>query len=269
MQRRDRVHRAVLAAGLLMGAIAVVSVMVRKPGEAVPVVPVPDPGGPGGPVVLVEKSRSWRSEVMQRVESSFRDVYLQLLSIVQGVAFGLLAEKVVPRIDHMPAVEILRAIVACLVIVGIWQEYMVGATMFAWIPTILDSVIPYALGAAEYGLIYTILKGTTAALSAVVVTGLVGIVAYGNYWYHAKHGFAANRLSYRVLRRHLRYGFSICSASALLGVMALIVRSTLSVGSRYDVGLTVAVAGPVLALALHSIWNWSGQLYSLRRQIAD
>jgi len=101
----------------------------------------------------LELSREAWDELVSRLESSFRDVYLQLLSIIQGVAFGFLATITLSRRSSLNAVEWWALLASLVLVLTVWQDYMVGSTAFAWIPTLLDTIIPFGLGVAEFAMI--------------------------------------------------------------------------------------------------------------------
>lgn len=253
-----------------------VHLLAHKRGSKVPPAAREHAGGPKDIFARPPGSRDairvevleWRKEIVQRVEHSFRDVYLQLISIVQGVAFGSLAATVVPASKSLRADEWLRVAVCCVVIVVIWHEYMIGSTMFAWTPTLLDAIIPFGLGAGEFGLVYTIAGQLSDFLVATLVTTTAGALAYVNYWHHARSGFPLNRLSYRLLRRHVRFGLAATTCSFVLVLVAFLVdrRTTLE---SYELLVTSAIAFPIVAMALHSIRSWNRSLSGLLREPAE
>jgi hypothetical protein len=148
--RRDRSDQAVRVEADDQGASGPVGVRAVGPVgvEVGPVgVEAVEADGPGGQVDAVG------DELMVRVEASFRDLYLQLLSIIQGFAFGFLATTTLEHKGQLDPAEWV-ALAGCLAtIVVVWQDYMVGATAFAWVPTLLDTIVPFGLGIAEFAMI--------------------------------------------------------------------------------------------------------------------
>jgi hypothetical protein len=127
------------------------------------------------------------------------------VSIIQGVALGVLAQTVAAQYKSYDTVEWIRAANAFLLIVVLWQEYMVGATAFAWILTIIDALGPFGLGVTEFLLIFTIAASPEVYhLTLIIFYGLAFVPVY-NYLYHAKRGFARNRYSMELIGRHPRW----------------------------------------------------------------
>lgn len=198
-----------------------------------------------------------------RIESSFRDVYLQLTSVIQGVALAFLASTTFSSVSDLSMPKWLAILTCLVVIIIVWQEYMVGATAFAWVPTILDSVIPFGLGVAEFAMIAFAVGSTQNFLIIFTIFNLLGTVAWGNCWFHARRGFAINTISYALLGQYVRYGFF---GTALIAVV-LSVLSGLSLifsGSKLDLFFVACAFATTVPHLLHSIWHWN---LPLRRQL--
>jgi hypothetical protein len=94
-----------------------------------------------------------------RLTQDFTSVYLTLVSIILGAAFAYLALVIHDQGQTFPWQVWMNALTAFLVIVIVWHEYMTGATLLNWVPTIWDSTIPFVVGLA----IYNVIKSITAA----------------------------------------------------------------------------------------------------------
>jgi hypothetical protein len=139
----------------------------------------------------------------RRVEESFRDIYLTLISIIQGVALGFLAQSIASHIHDLTADRVGRMVTVFLVIVVVWQEYMVGAVMFAWIPGTVDSLVPFLLGLCEGVMVATIDDTIAVFLLSYAFTTAVSLAAGANYWFQARQGHTlTSRMSQRVLPWH-------------------------------------------------------------------
>jgi hypothetical protein len=105
---------------------------------------------------------------------AFTTVYLTAMSIVQGVAFGYLMLRLYEDRANLQFYEWLLAVATGMILVSIWHEYAYLTVLFSWIPTVKDSFIPYAFGAAQFWLISSITNSLIAWFQAV--TGLLVVV---------------------------------------------------------------------------------------------
>jgi hypothetical protein len=89
-------------------------------------------------------------EVIDRIKGQFSTVYLTLISVIQASVLSYLmvcADGLLGRIS--PRCAFLMA-TTFLVIVSVWNEYVMGSTTFRWVPTLVDSFLPFLLGATEF-----------------------------------------------------------------------------------------------------------------------
>jgi len=87
--------------------------------------------------------------VSQRLKSQFAPAYLTLTSIIQGVALAVLASRVDATYAQFDATDWLLTIATFLAFVTLWHEYLMQALAFVWLPTLLDSLVPFAFLASE------------------------------------------------------------------------------------------------------------------------
>lgn len=88
-------------------------------------------------------------KVAQRLKSQFAPAYLTLASIIQGVALSTLVARVEATNTGFDAVAWLLTITTFLVILDIWNEYLMMVQAYIWLPSLLDSIVPFAFLAAE------------------------------------------------------------------------------------------------------------------------
>ena len=84
-------------------------------------------------------------KVAQRLKSQFAPAYLTLASIIQGVALSTLVVRVEATNTGFNAVAWLLTITTFLVILDIWNEYLMLVQAYVWLPSLLDSIVPFAL----------------------------------------------------------------------------------------------------------------------------
>lgn len=218
---------------------------------------------PGRPVEGNPKANRDIEELASRLETSFRDVYLQLISVIQGVAFSFLVSVVYSNISDLNISKWLALATSLVAILVIWQEYMVGATAFAWIPTLMDTVIPFGLGIFEFTLIIVAVGPTRYFVLALAIGYLLGSAAWGNCWFHATRGFPINATSYSLFGRYIRFGVYMMLAGSIILIVLFGLDSTFN-NATFDVICAACVLPTILPLLLHSIWHWN---LPLRRQL--
>jgi hypothetical protein len=208
-------------------------------------------------------------QTLDRVENSFKDFYFQLVSVIQGLALSGLVLAVTTNYHDLHLINWLRVGVDFITIVAIWQEYMVGATIFAWVPTVLDSFVPFVLGAVEFALCSSVLNGFNTFLLEATATITVGSIAYANFSYHVRRGFPNNQLSYQFFRPHVRFGL-LCCVFGFIGITSLWLTGelfNLSSNENYQILASGLVAICPAGLLLHFIPHWNGAIANARRSI--
>jgi hypothetical protein len=103
------------------------------------------PGEPLSPAVL-----------RKRVEEMFPSLYLTLVSIIQGVAFGIAVTTAYGTFSHehgtvSRAIVLGQALVTIVGIILITDKYVIVAATLRWSSTILDTLLPYLIGLGEIG----------------------------------------------------------------------------------------------------------------------
>lgn len=140
--------------------------------------------------------------LLRDLRESFSPTYLTLISIVEGVLLGLVFELISegrPPISlHDPGVLIVIGNV--LVIILVWNEYRMGASMFRWVPSLLDAIIPFTVGVIQAALILAV-SAPRVWLGSLAAFYLAGIAAFENMYRRS----AAEERNDFVLRQNQRY----------------------------------------------------------------
>ena len=183
-----------------------------------------------------------RDEEPSRIGESFKNGYLALVAIIQGVAFGALVTVAVNATStRLPVAQTAalatEAFVTLIAIVAITDEYLQLLRAVQWNPSSVDTVIPYALGSGEVVAALSVGSHTRwwAAISFVLIMA-VGAFRYSER--HAKEATSraywdtANRRRFAYVVRRLRitcsimlfYAVTICllSAFAVLSPVAYV-----------------------------------------------
>ncbi len=121
--------------------------------------------------------------LLHDLRESFAPSYLTLISIIEGVLlalmFELVAEGHVSLRLQDPA--ILLVLNNLILIVLVWNEYRMGSSMFRWVPSLLDAVIPFMVGGFQAALILTI-SHPRAWLASLATFYIGGIFAFLNMY---------------------------------------------------------------------------------------
>lgn len=89
---------------------------------------------------------------MSQLRLSTQTFYFTLTSMIQSLAFGFLLTSI--NLTTLPTpIYVLQVITTFLVILIVWHEYAMGATIVSWVVGLADSIIPFLFGIVEFGLI--------------------------------------------------------------------------------------------------------------------
>jgi hypothetical protein len=115
--------------------------------------------------------------VAARLREQYAPMYLTLTSIIQGVALSTLVVRVEGASDHFGPANWLLATTTLLAILLVWHEYLMQALAYVWMPTLIDSAIPFAFLVAELFLAYFVYGNQRAWLVVAGVAYALGVVA--------------------------------------------------------------------------------------------
>jgi len=138
-----------------------------------------------------DQLESQRSTLLHALENSFSIGYLTLVSIIEAGAFGFLAtliDRLTSRgtkLDSITLPSWLLVAEAFFIIVAIWNEYFMGVTVFNWIPTLVDAIIPFTLATVQLFLTLSIERGIRWGFLTTAVFYFVGFFAFENMWLRA------------------------------------------------------------------------------------
>ena len=124
-------------------------------------------------------SKKW---VRDNIANSFSGMFLTLLSIVQGVALGVWATQWIPKTEadwqQVLSLDLLLILTTFLLLVTIWHSYFWLAAIAYWVPSIVDSLLMFLIGATQLVVIYNMKTGSPYWFYGIAVLGLLGGVQY-------------------------------------------------------------------------------------------
>jgi hypothetical protein len=163
------------------------------------------------------------SQVLRdRVKVLFSAAYLALTGVIQGGVLSQLWTSLRPPGDLAEVLP--QAIVTGTAILVIYHEYLDFTLVLRWIPGILDILIPFLLGGAEFWVDLSIGQRASWWIALAVLYAIGG----GAFWHTLFRAhddiFRGNPVGYRRYRAIVRWQMAVCAAgaavSALVAVMA-------------------------------------------------
>jgi hypothetical protein len=114
-----------------------------------------------------------------RFKGQIATAYLTLSSIIQGVLISALVVRVEGAYTSFGAADWLLGAATLLAFLLIWHEYLMQALAFVWLPTLLDSLIPFTFLVVGLFLAHFVYGNQRAWLLAAAARFAVGIAAWG------------------------------------------------------------------------------------------
>lgn len=115
--------------------------------------------------------------ISQRLKGQLSPAYLTLTSIIQGVAFAFLATRVEGTYAQFDATDWLLTGTTFVGFLTLWNEYLMQILMFVWMPTLVDSLVPFAFLATELFTAHFVFHSLRNWLLSLGLTFAVGIMA--------------------------------------------------------------------------------------------
>ncbi len=183
--------------------------------------------------------------VFARLTGQFAPAYLTLASIIQGVALAALAQRVEATYAGFDAAAWLLTLATFLIFLIVWHEYVLQVLAFVWLPTMLDTVVPFTFLAAELLLAHCIYRDLRLWLLALGLVGIAGMAAALVSTLQTR-AFPENRAIVRALAPHHRVHWAVNATIVALSLGAWALYDALRLGQAQ---LGVALVAPALALA--------------------
>ena len=182
--------------------------------------------------------------VAQRITGQFAPAYLTLASIIQGVALTTLVSRVEGAYGGYTAADWVLTVATFFAILAVWQEYLLQVLTYVWLPTFLDSLVPFGFVVAELFLAHLVYHTERAWLLAYGGFYLVGVAAWSlQNRQIATSGDEESRRIDRFLAPHDRLRGALLIIFAALSLAAWALYDVLGLG-RAPLGVAlVALAG--------------------------
>jgi hypothetical protein len=195
-------------------------------------------------------------QVVQRLKSQFAPAYLTLASIIQGVALSTLVTRVEATYTGFDAVAWLLTVTTFLVILDIWHEYLMMVLAYVWLPSLLDSLVPFAFLAAELFLAHFVTGNMRGWLLAYAGCTLVGIAAWFLQNAQVRRRRDENQIVHEVLAAQDRLRGILVVILTVLSLLTWALYDALQIGKVQLVVALVAFVGSVILISSSiPLWN--------------
>ncbi len=189
-----------------------------------------------------------------RLKSQYAPAFLTLTSIIQGVAFTTLVGRVEATSAQFSAADWLFSAATFVGFVVIWHEYLMQSLAFVWIPTLTDSLVPFAFLAAELFMAHFVYGDHRTWLLATACAWAVGLAVWATNFSGARISSDENRDLLTVVATSLRPRFILNIA---LFVVYLIAWAGYDLFHLGDAALATGIA----ALLLHGFFLFNSSPY--------
>ncbi len=194
--------------------------------------------------------------VAQRLTGQFATAYLTLASIIQGVALTTLVSRVEAAYSGFTAADWVLTVTTFLVILIVWQEYLLQALAYVWLPTVLDSLVPFGFVVAEIFLAHLVYHTERAWLVAYGGFYLMGVAAWS--FQNRQIGASGDEESRRIdrfLAPHDRLRGALLIIFAALSLAAWALYDVLGLG-RAPLGVAFGALAGVCVFVGRSVPAW-------------
>ena len=137
-----------------------------------------------------------------RLKESYSPTYLTILSVVQAVAMGDLAQVVAASYQDFTLVQWALTFNTFGVLIITWNVFSVQSALWSWIPDVRDSAVPFVVGALELFLNHTITVSLSAWLVAVSLIAIAGALGTLHISWRARARGGTSRAAELAQRPH-------------------------------------------------------------------
>lgn len=195
----------------------------------------------------------------KRLKDQFAPAYLTLASIIQGVAISALVMRVEATYERFALADWLLAAATLGAFFLVWYEYLMQALAYVWMPTLLDSLIPFAFLVAELFMAHFVYGNQRAWLLATGIGFAVGIAAWGTVRMQARTQAEENRGVLGAVGALARGRLALTVVPVAFCFLAWAVYDVLGLGNVPIVVALVALAGIAAAVG-GTVPYWKGVL---------
>jgi hypothetical protein len=194
--------------------------------------------------------------VGERLKAQYAPAYLTLTSIIQGAVITTLVARVEATSTGFTTANWLLVATTFLSFVLLWHEYLIQALAYVWMPSLVDSLVPFAFLAVELFVAHFVYGNPRAWLLTASIAYAIGVVASRATTVQARGQSSDNQGVLRAVGSILPARLALTAGLAVLGLAAWALYDVLRLGQH---PLAVAVVALIaVAVTLGSTipyWN--------------
>jgi hypothetical protein len=165
-------------------------------------------------------------EFEERIKESFPSLYLTLISIIQGVSFGILILKTSESLNIQNYHTVIPlSILSFIFIVIVTYEYSWFVGIFRWSPSILDTFIPFALGLFEIFPMFFLTKPSQWCLWSAIFCFLGALAFFNSFWHCKNSPFGYNKnaqnRTIKAFELDIKMSLTMCIIAAISSIFSL------------------------------------------------
>ncbi len=194
-------------------------------------------------------------EVIERIKAQFSTIYLTLISVIQASVLSYAMVCTDGLLHGLTARTAILLTTTFLVIVMSWNEYVMGSTTFRWVPTLVDSFLPFLVGASEFLMVRSLVRDGAGWYFWLAAFCFLGWGAFVNQYREARR-LSDNRAVIAALGRWTLSTEILLLIISGLAVGAGVIDSSLPVGSPTRTLLAVAALAGTFAYLIRTVFYW-------------
>jgi hypothetical protein len=194
--------------------------------------------------------------VGERLKAQYAPAYLTLTSIIQGAAITTLVARVEATSTSFTAVNWLMVAATFLSFVLIWHEYLMQALAYVWMPSLVDSLVPFAFLAVELFVAHFVYGNQRAWLLSASIAYAIGLVASRTTIVQARGQSGENQGVLRAIGSVIAARLALNTGLTLLSFAAWALYDVLRLGQHTLAVALVALVAVAAALgSTVPYWN--------------
>jgi hypothetical protein len=197
-----------------------------------------------------------RIESLKRAIDAHRTVYLTLTSIVQGAVVAYLLSFVSLHHSEIGPTGWILTSATFLLVILTWNEYVMGVITFRWVPDIIDSCIPFMLGASQYLLVNAISNDPTKWVFRQIAFSGVSFFAFLNMYSKAKREDGHNAVVLTALGRFVPLNLALPAIGVFLSLVYVGITTLIGSCTAFTVGATGVVVMSSCAYVIRTWLYW-------------
>jgi hypothetical protein len=194
-------------------------------------------------------------EVIERIKAQFSTIYLTLISVIQASVLSYAMVCTDGLLHGLTARTAILLTTTFLIIVLNWNEYVMGSTTFRWVPTVVDSFLPFLIGASEFLMVRSLVRDGVGWYFWLAAFCLLGCMAFINQYRQARR-LPENAAVFVALGRWTRSTEILLLAISVFAVAMGFIDISLPGCSPIRTLLAVAALAGTVAYLVRTVFYW-------------